>query len=89
MKQKLPALVQPSDPYLPVFFQAGRDEAGTRLRVIKENSGAWDNWLRAEEHKQCSSVSFQLQGMKRKGTGGAGRSIPGPQPGGTGRILGF
>lgn len=31
-----------------------------------EASGPWDEWLRAQEHKQGSPLSFQLQGIMRE-----------------------
>lgn len=82
--------------YSPLILmcQCSPRQAGMKLEQegwgqSTESSGPWDNWLRAEGHKQCSSLSFQMQGMKREGRERARRSTPGSEPGGTGRIWGF
>lgn len=49
-------------------------------KQARETSGPWDNWLRDQEHKKCTCLSFQLQGMMGEETERANRSAPGCEP---------
>lgn len=89
MTRKPPTPVRPSDYYYPLLvLHVGGDDVATRsARAIERDFQ--DAGLREQEHKQCSPLPFQWQGMMREGTGRASRSIPGSEPGVTGRICGF
>lgn len=53
------------------FYQVGSGEVVASPRKSSETSKPWNNWLREQEHKQCSLLAFQSQGVKSEESGKA------------------
>lgn len=54
---------------------AWRMKVQKKLRGSGETSGPWDEWEREQEHRECSALSFPLQGMVRGETELAGQEL--------------